>query len=94
MVQQINSWGVKYLLLYVTSDHVDYKCTLIFTVDLSQDETAALHAACPQGHDRVAELLLQAGASVDEKAKVRCRVGYSAFMNIRDNKLFIVLSCQ
>ena len=81
MVPQINSWGVKCLLLFVTSDHVDYKCTLIFTVDLSQDRATALHVACHDGHDQVAELLLQAGASVDEKAKVRCCVGYSAFMN-------------
>ena len=62
---------VKYLLLFVTSDHVDYKCTLIFTVDFSQVGATALHAACLQGHDRVAELLLQAGASVDQETKVR-----------------------
>ena len=58
---------------------------LIFTVDLSQDGTTALHAACLGGHDQVVELLLQAGASVDEKAMVRWGVGYSAFMNSRDN---------
>ena len=62
---------VKYLLLYVTSDHVDYKCTVIFSVDLSQYGATALHVACQEGHDRVAELLLQAGASVDQKTEVR-----------------------
>ena len=69
---------VKYLLLYLTSDHVDYKCTLIFTVDLSQDGITALHLACLGGHDQVVELLLQAGASVDQKAKVRWGVSYIA----------------
>ena len=43
----------------------------MFTVDLSQDGTTALHATCLGGHDRVAELLLQAGASVDQKTEVR-----------------------
>ena len=62
---------VKYLLLYVTSDHVDYKCTLIFTVHLSQNGATALHLACLGGHNQVVELLLQARASVDQKAKVR-----------------------
>ena len=69
MVQKVSH--VKYLLLYVTSDHVDYKCTLIFTVDLSQDGATALHLACLGGHDQVVDLLLQAGACVDQKAKVR-----------------------
>ena len=59
------------MLLFVTSDHVDYKCTLIFSVDLSQAGVTALHAACHGGHDRVAELLLQAGASVDQRTEVR-----------------------
>ena len=45
-------------------------CTLIFTVDLSQDGWTPLHVACQEGHNQVVELLLQAGASV-EKAKVR-----------------------
>ena len=66
---------VKCLLLFVTSDHVDYKYTLIFTVDLSQDGATALHVACQKGHDQVAELLLQAGASVEQKTKVRWGVG-------------------
>ena len=58
---------------------------LIFTVDLSQDGTTALHAACLGGHDQVAELLLQAGASVEQEKKARCCVSYIAFMNSRDN---------
>ena len=50
-------------------------CTLIFTVDLSQDGVTALHEACLGGHTQVAELLLQAGASVELKAEVRWGVG-------------------
>ena len=72
---------VKYLLLFVTSDRVDYKY-----VDLSQDGATALHVASQEGHNQVVELLLQAGASVDQKAKVRWGISYSAFMNSRDNK--------
>jgi len=44
-------------------------CTLIFC-DLSQDGATALHAACQEGHYQVAELLLQAGASVEQEKKV------------------------
>ena len=75
------------------SDHVDYKCTLVFTVDLSQDGITALHAACHEDHTQVAELLLQAGASVEQEEEVRLDVSYIAFMilNNRDNKLFITL---
>ena len=47
-------------------------CTLIFTVDLSQDRPTALHVACFEGHIQVVELLLQAGASVEQEAEVRC----------------------
>ena len=61
-------------------------CTLIFTVDLSQNGNTVLHLACLGGHNQVVELLLQAGASVDQKAKVRWGVSYSAFMHSRDNK--------
>ena len=53
-------------------------CTLIFTVDLSQAGATALHLACLGYHDQVVELLLQAGASVDQKAKVRWGVSYIA----------------
>ena len=53
-------------------------CTLIFTVDLSQDGITALHLACFGGHDQVVELLLQAGASVDQKTEVRCGISYIA----------------
>ena len=38
---------------------------------LSQDGSAALHAACQEGHERVAEILLQAGASLEQETKVR-----------------------
>ena len=51
-------------------------CTLIFTVDLSQNGDTALHVASEEGHNQVVELLLQAGASVDQKTKVRWGVGY------------------
>ena len=47
------------------------KCTLIFTVDLSQDGATALHFACLVGRYQVVELLLQAGASVGQKTQVR-----------------------
>ena len=60
------------MLLCVT-EHVDYKCTLIFV--LSQDGFAALHVACQEGHVQVAELLLQAGASMEQETKVRWSVG-------------------
>ena len=39
---------------------------------LSQDGFAALHVACQEGHYQVAELLLQAGASVEQETNVRC----------------------
>ena len=42
---------------------------------LLQDGSAALHAACPEGHAQVAELLLQAGASVKQETEVRWSVG-------------------
>ena len=47
---------------------------LLLTV--SQDGSAALHAACQEGHAQVAELLLQAGASVEQETKVRLSVGF------------------
>jgi len=39
----------------------------------SQDGLAALHAACQEGHDCVVEMLLQFGAIVQEKTKVKCK---------------------
>ena len=51
---------------------------LIFTVNLSQDGATALYVACLGGHDQVVELLLQSGASVDQKTEVRCGVSYIA----------------
>ena len=42
-----------------------------FWTFLSQDGFTALHAACQKGHDRVAEMLLQAGGSLELKTKVR-----------------------
>ena len=38
---------------------------------LSQDGFAALHVACQEGHVRVTEILLQAGASLVQETKVR-----------------------
>jgi len=38
---------------------------------LSQNGFTALHSACWEGHDRVAEILLQAGASLEQETKVR-----------------------
>ena len=42
---------------------------------LPQDGFAAIHATCQEGHTQVAELLLQAGASVEQETKVRWSVG-------------------
>ena len=54
--------------------------TINVYIDLyySQDGLTALHLACLGGHDQVVDLLLQAGASVDQKAKVRWGVSYIA----------------
>ena len=49
----------------------DYMCTLT----ISQNGFAALHNACQEGHYQIAELLLQAGASVELETKVRWDVG-------------------
>jgi len=38
---------------------------------LSQDGWTPLHVACQEGHAQVAELLLQAGASVEQETEVR-----------------------
>ena len=45
------------------------------SLTLSQHGSTALHAACHEGHVQVAELLLQAGASVEQETKVRWSVG-------------------
>ena len=42
---------------------------------LLQNGFAALHIACQKGQAQVAELLLQAGASVEQETKVRWSVG-------------------
>ena len=47
---------------------------LILLLTLSQDGFAALHAACQEGHTQVVKLLLQAGASVEQKTEVRWSV--------------------
>ena len=49
----------------------DYMCTLT----ISQNGFAALHNASQEGHYQIAELLLQAGASVEQETKVRWGVG-------------------
>ena len=49
-------------------------CTLIFTVDLSQNGATALHVASQEGHNQVVELLLQAGASVELETEVRWEI--------------------
>ena len=60
-------------MLLCVNKHVDYKGTLLFTVP--QSGATALHVACQEGHVQVAELLLQAGASVEQETKVRWGVG-------------------
>ena len=73
-------------ICYSSSLVIMLTINMIFTVDLSQDGATALHVASQEGHNQVVELLLQAGASVDQKAKVRWGVSYSAFMSSRDYK--------
>ena len=65
-------------ICYSTSLVIMLTINMIFTVDLSQDGATALHAASQEGHNQVVELLLQAGASVDQKAKVKWDVSYNA----------------
>ena len=43
-------------------------------LSLPKDGWTPLHAACHEGHAQVAELLLQAGANVEEEMKVRLGV--------------------
>ena len=63
---------------YSTSLVIMLTLNMIFTVDLSQNGATALHVACLGGHNQVVELLLQAGASVDQNTKVRWGVSYIA----------------
>ena len=42
---------------------------------LPQDGWTPLNVACDKGHYQIAELLLQAGASVEQETKVRWGVG-------------------
>ena len=67
----LNIWYSSSLVIMLTLN-------MIFTVDLSQNGATALHVACLGGHNQVVELLLQAGASVDQKTKVRWGVSYIA----------------
>ena len=46
----------------------------LLLLTLSQDGFGALHVACQEGHALVVELLLQAGASVEQETKVRWSV--------------------
>ena len=41
---------------------------------LLQGGFSALHVACQEGHYQVAELLLQAGASLEQETEVRCYI--------------------
>ena len=59
----------------IVTEYVDCKCTLTFIVDSLQNVWTPFHAACQEGHDQVVDLLLQAGASVDQETEVRCGVG-------------------
>ena len=66
--------------LTLTSPHlsIDFNC-LPICLQLCgiplQNGFAALQSACKEGHYQVAELLLQAGASVELETKVRWDVG-------------------
>ena len=59
-------YSTSLVIMLIISVYIDLYC--------SQTGATALHAACQEGHDQVVVLLLQAGASVDQKAKVRCGV--------------------
>ena len=48
--------------------------TIMYIVP-SQDGWTPLHVACQEGHDKVTELLLQAGATVEQETKVKWSVG-------------------
>ena len=48
-----------------------------------QNGFAALQNACQEGHAQVAELLLQAGASVELETKVRWDVGQDCVYNTK-----------
>ena len=63
----LNIWYSLSLVIMLTIN-------MIFTVDLSQGGVTALHVASQEGHNQVVELLLQAGASVDQKAQVRWEI--------------------
>ena len=63
-------YSTSLVIMLTISVYIDLYC--------SQDGVTALHLACLGGHNQVAELLLQAGASVDQKVKVRLGVSYIA----------------
>ena len=54
--------------------------TIMYIIDLSQDGFASLHVACQEGHTQVAELLLQAGASVEQETEVGYGVSQVVFV--------------
>ena len=45
--------------------------TCLFVISLPKDGWTSFHAVCHEGHVQVAELLLQAGASVEKETEVR-----------------------
>ena len=55
-------------MVLCAAEPIDYKCILL---TVSQDGFASLHVACQEGHAQVGELLIQAGASVEQETKVR-----------------------
>ena len=64
-----------------------------FFLTLPQHGATALHAASQEGHYQVAELLLQAGASVEPETKVRCGVGQDCVCDTEQCTYTIKLPC-
>lgn len=71
-------------------------CTLL---SLSQDGFASLHVACQKGYAQVTELLLHAGANVEQKTKVNMQLStdfliealtVTFIMCVGDGSIFLV----
>ena len=68
--------------------YIDLYCLILL-----QDGWTPFHAASQEGHDQVVELLLQAGASVDQETEVRCGVGQDCVCKTKQCTYTIELPC-